>query len=332
MAEPDDSHTNKRKASPGPDAEDIAVKRTKVQEGDDAPSSDNSNNNVEKALDETGNGVAQHKEEQGKSHVQRSPRPHLTEAEPELRHSSDTRRPSATAGPPPRRSFSLEEKKRGQRLFGGLVSALSRTPSGSQQQKRLEIERRQQEKAQQRRAEDEKRRAEKLGKLERIRRIEQVKLEEQAMRTRHSTLLALARSLQTRSEPKIYYLPWKLTKEQEEIIEDQVRAAEETIERELRDFEARKERRLKELGVSVPPPPPQEQQQQQKQEPEIRTEEGPLPEEKATIGEPKPPPQDGSPGVVTSPPSKVRNDHHHDKDHDENGDEMMQDEEDTVIY
>lgn len=75
----------------------------------------------------------------------------------------------------------MEDKKRGQRLFGGLVSTLSRTTSGSQQQKRLEIERRQQEKAQQRRAEDEKRRVERLEKLGRMRRIEQVKLDEQAV-------------------------------------------------------------------------------------------------------------------------------------------------------
>lgn len=75
----------------------------------------------------------------------------------------------------------MEEKKRGQRLFGGLVSTLSRTTSSTQQQRRLEIERRQHEKAQQRRAEDEKRRAEKLEQLKRVRQIEQVKLDERAV-------------------------------------------------------------------------------------------------------------------------------------------------------
>ena len=75
----------------------------------------------------------------------------------------------------------MEEKKRGQRLFGGLVSTLNRTVSGTQQQKRLEIERRQHEKAQQRRAEDEKRRAERLEQLKRTRQIEQVKLDERAV-------------------------------------------------------------------------------------------------------------------------------------------------------
>jgi hypothetical protein len=53
--------------------------------------------------------------------------------------------------------------------------------------------------------------------------------------------------------------------------------------------------------------------------------------EEATVGEPKPPPQDTNPDAVALPPSKARISHH-DKDHDENGDEMMQDEEDTVIY
>lgn len=49
------------------------------------------------------------------------------------------------------------------------------------------------------------------------------------------------------------------------------------------------------------------------------------------VGEPKPPPHDTNPDVAASTPSKARTDHH-DKDHDENGDEMVQDEEDVVIY
>lgn len=182
MAEPDDSLSNKRKASPGAETEDVSAKRTKVQDGDEATSPRNGNNDVDKELIETGNGVAPQKEDQGGMDTARSPpRQHRTEAEPEPRRSPEARRPSVTSGPPPRRNFSLEEKRRGQRLFGGLVSALSRPPSSSQQQKRLEIERRQQERAQQRRADDEKRRAEKLEKLERVRKIEQVKLDEQAV-------------------------------------------------------------------------------------------------------------------------------------------------------
>ena len=263
----------------------------------------------------------------------------------------------------------MEEKKRGQRLFGGLVSTLNRTVSGTQQQKRLEIERRQHEKAQQRRAEDEKRRAERLEQLKRTRQIEQVKLDERAvchgrlcrfpfavtrkltllqMKTRHSAMLAQAHSLRTRSEPKLvsmdparrhcgevnlfpqYYLPWERTKEQEDIISDQIRTAEETIDGERRAFKTRKEQRLRELGVSPPPgspsPPPRPQRKQPAGGPETESQ-----SENATVGDPKRPPQDTNPDVAAAAPSKAPTDHT-DKDHDENGDEMMQDEEDMVIY
>lgn len=95
---------------------------------------------------------------------------------------ADARRPSLPE-PDRRRKFSQEEKKRGQRLFGGLLSTLSQTTTSSQQKKRLEIERRQQEKAQQQRVEHDKRRSEKLAKLKNIRKIEQVKFDEQVVRS-----------------------------------------------------------------------------------------------------------------------------------------------------
>jgi hypothetical protein len=107
-------------------------------------------------------------------------------------------------------------------LFGGLLSTLSQTSTSSQQKKRLEVERRQHERAQQRRIEVDKSKAERLAKLTHQRKIEQVKLDEQVvwnlhyylnydmelliskqMHTRHSNMLAMARHLQTRSEPKI---------------------------------------------------------------------------------------------------------------------------------
>lgn len=80
-----------------------------------------------------------------------------------------------------RRKFNQEERKRGQRLFGGLMSTLSQTTASSQQKKRLEIERRQQEKAQQQRVEYDKRRSEKLAKLKDIRKTEQIKFDEQVV-------------------------------------------------------------------------------------------------------------------------------------------------------
>ncbi|GAB1320488.1 hypothetical protein MFIFM68171_10698 [Madurella fahalii] len=329
MAEAEDIITNKRKASTEPPEDATFIKRTKVEDGDE-------NSGVGSELREPHNGITPIKEPGGSRTEKPPASAQETGPEPDARQSPEARRPSVAGGFPVRKSVSQEERKRGQRLFGGLLTALSRPASSSQQQKRLEIERRQQEKAQQRRAEDDKRRAEKLEKVRRARQIEQIKLDEQAMQSRHSSMLARAHSLETRSKPSLRYLPWELTKNQEETIKDQIYATQETIERERREFKARKAQRLKELGITPPsrsPSPPRQQrrppepepepEQGQEQEPDAQAEEAP-------VGEPKHTQQDTNPGDEARPPSKTRN--YHDKDHDENGDEMVQDEEDTVIY
>lgn len=178
MAEVEDPISYKRKASPESTEEDAAGKRMRLEVGDNVPP----NNGIDAELEDRQDGSAPGDETQNYRNIEKSPtRTHRPEPEPARRNSSDARRPSATAGPPARRNFSMEEKKRGQRLFGGLVSALSRPPSGAQQQKRLEIERRQQEKAQQRRADDEKRRTERLERLKKTREIEQIELDKQAV-------------------------------------------------------------------------------------------------------------------------------------------------------
>ncbi|TLS29858.1 hypothetical protein PpBr36_03549 [Pyricularia pennisetigena] len=147
-----------------------------------------------------------------------------------------------------RRDFSQEEKKRGQRLFGGLLSTLSQKPPG----RRQPVERKQHEKAQQRKEEDNRRKAEiqeKLAKLNRRRKIQQIKLDEQTMRARHDDMLAKAYSLRTKTRPPLYYRPWEFTSEEEDIIDEQVRDAKEEIEREFREFERTKQQRLEQLGV-----------------------------------------------------------------------------------
>lgn len=159
------------------------------------------------------------------------------------------------------------------------------------------------------------------------------------MRTRHSNLLAMAHSLQTKSEPKLvsvcrrlvggclhpdaksnaqYYRPWEPTPEQEEIIKVQIRDAEAQIEDELQQFKRRKEQRLKDLEAL------------------------PFPSEvDATVGEPverdrsNNAAQDESAATVTndrkqslSPAPAHKGISHEDRDHDE----MVEAEEDTVIY
>jgi hypothetical protein len=170
--------TTKRKASPDLPEDDAATtaKRTKVDDDTVQPNRD--------ADDAAQNGAER--------------RPSMADTRPSA---------AATAGRRPGRNtnISLEEKKRGQRLFGGLVSALSSNSvsgpgragaagrsvpgvaggsastrgklSEQQQERRREMERR----AQQRRAEDEKKRAEKRERLRKVRLVEQVRLDEEAV-------------------------------------------------------------------------------------------------------------------------------------------------------
>lgn len=73
-----------------------------------------------------------------------------------------------------RKSSVQEEKKRGQRLFGGLLSTLSQSTPNGQQKRRLEIEKRQHEKVRQQKEADETRRRERLADLRAVRRAEQI--------------------------------------------------------------------------------------------------------------------------------------------------------------
>jgi len=83
--------------------------------------------------------------------------------------------------PEKRKNSIQEERKRGQRLFGGLLSTLSQSTSNGQQKRRQEIEKRQREKAKQQKAEDEGRRAQRLADLKTVRKAEQIKFDEQSV-------------------------------------------------------------------------------------------------------------------------------------------------------
>ncbi|KAK3379779.1 pinin/SDK/memA/ protein conserved region-domain-containing protein [Lasiosphaeria ovina] len=306
--------SQKRKASPAPPTDDEALKRVKVEASDgvalprDASHSHDSNG-VDQASGGTISPAGVPSKQQEPLEAARGGRPGDM-GEPALRSKPMTQRPlapPAAAAAAVRRNISQEEKKRGQRLFGGLLSTLSQTTSSSQHKKRLEMDRRQHEKVQHKRAEDDRRRAEKLAKLNRVRKIAQVEFDEQVMRTRHSSMMTAARSLRTRTEPRLHYRPWQLTADDERTIEKQIRAAEETVEREKQEFRRSKERRLDELGVPRPPP---------SQQPET------------SVGEPTPL-QDTNRHALALP-SRV---HAGDKDTDDTGDDLMdQDKEDTVLY
>ncbi|ORY69505.1 pinin/SDK/memA/ protein conserved region-domain-containing protein [Pseudomassariella vexata] len=239
-----------------------------------------------------------------------------------------------SAGSPPSRqdptterrpqSSKEEERKRGKRLFGGLLNTLSQTTISSQQKKRQEIERRQQAKMQHQRAEDDKQRQEKLAKLNAVRKVEQVKFDEQVMQTRHSHMLATARFIHTKTEPKIYYLPWEPTADQEDIVKDQIRDAEKAVEKEAREFKQRKDEWMRALGVLVVE---SSDTQKPAPEPEAAHEEtvGKSAEAPQTLTESTNP---TSPAAHTTNSNKVGQE----KESDETGDVMVEEEEDTVIY
>lgn len=81
-----------------------------------------------------------------------------------------------------RRRVSQEEKRRGMRLFGGLLGTLSQRPTNPQQQKRQEIEKRQQERLKQQKVLEQKALQEKKAKLEETRTRESIKWEERVVR------------------------------------------------------------------------------------------------------------------------------------------------------
>ncbi|KAI9166796.1 Epoxide hydrolase srdG [Paramyrothecium foliicola] len=148
-----------------------------------------------------------------------------------------------------RKSAVQEEKKRSKRLFGGLLSTLSQTTANPHQKRRQEIERRQQERLQQQKAEDDQKRVDKSTRLRDVRMAQQIVWDEEVMRNKHSKMLDLARYLQTKARPHIYYLPWKLTEEQQDLIDDQIRQANKIVDRELDDFERRKDRHVERYGT-----------------------------------------------------------------------------------
>ncbi|KAF5550874.1 peroxin 26 [Fusarium mexicanum] len=170
-------------------------------------------------------------------------------SEPRRRNSSTNRHNSYGDSPDididRRKNATQEEKRRGKRLFGGLLSTLSQTSGSVQQKRRLEIERRQQDRLQKQNIEEDRLREEKRLRLTEIRRGEQLTLDEEVMHSKHTKMLAMAPYLRTKSRPHIYYLPWKLTAEQEDTIDDQIRQTKVTIEREVEGLNARKGQQAK---------------------------------------------------------------------------------------
>lgn len=134
-----------------------------------------------------------------------------------------------------------EEKKRGQRLFGALLGTLSQTSSKPAHRKRDEIEQRQRERARKDTEEREEALRRKREELEKVRRVEQKAWDKESMRIRHRNMRAVAGFLQTKAEPRLYYKPWELREEEDEQIRRQIRDVEDKIKIELGETNARED-------------------------------------------------------------------------------------------
>jgi len=136
-----------------------------------------------------------------------------------------------------RKSIAIDEKKRTKRLFGALLGNLNQ-PSNRALKRRQEIEERR--KAELQRQDDERREdiQRRLEKLAEQRRRDQEKLDEENMHMRHQHLLDAANFLQTNTEPKLYYRPWDLRADEEDQIDHQIKEAQARVERELAEFKS----------------------------------------------------------------------------------------------
>ncbi|KOS43056.1 hypothetical protein ACN38_g6061 [Penicillium nordicum] len=161
---------------------------------------------------------------------------------------SQRRRPSS---PPPTTDESVETKptrprggrdedrKRGQRLFGGLLGTLSQSSSSAAQRRRADIEKKQQEKLKSQDAEYGELKKRRKEQHDEIRRREMPLYEREAMQTRHSNMLSLANFHKTQAKPVLYYKPWQPRPGDEAAIKQQIEEAEATVAREVAEFEAR---------------------------------------------------------------------------------------------
>ncbi|KAI1816806.1 hypothetical protein GGS20DRAFT_583152 [Poronia punctata] len=221
---------------------------------------------------------------------------------------------TAEAGRDRREMARQEEKKRGRRLLGGLMNTLSQAGAGPQHKRRQEIERRQQAKSSSQRVEDDRIRMQRLAKLEAVRKAEQLKFEEKTMKTKHADMLAKARYLRTRAKPPIYYLPWELTKSQEDLIQVQVQEAKQIIEKEAAKLAGHKEREKGEATSGITVKPPISKTEETTVEPDTKI------------------PTNKSESTNNRPHSRGTNKAGPDRDHDRAEDVMIEEAEDTVIY
>ncbi|KAH8705270.1 pinin/SDK/memA/ protein conserved region-domain-containing protein [Talaromyces proteolyticus] len=162
----------------------------------------------------------------------RSPN-HPSRSPPQDAPDPDSRKPSRRGG------LAAEERKRSQRLFGGLLGTLSQSSSSVAEKRRADIEQRQQAKL---RLQDERHSEARRKKKEDIvaeRQAQQKELEKEQMTIRHKNLLHAANFLRTKSTPVLLWLPYQVRPEDDDIIDRQIEEVKETISKEEAEFEER---------------------------------------------------------------------------------------------
>ncbi|KAJ5295723.1 hypothetical protein N7508_010544 [Penicillium antarcticum] len=160
---------------------------------------------------------------------------------PQSQRRRSSPQPDASAESKPARSRGgrEEDRKRGQRLFGGLLGTLSQSSSSAAQRRRADIERKQQDKLKTQDLQYDELKKQRKEQREAIRRKETPLYEREAMNTRHGNMIAMAHFLKTRAEPVLYYKPWQSRPGDESVIQKQIEEAQATVAREVAEFEAR---------------------------------------------------------------------------------------------
>ncbi|KAJ5083495.1 hypothetical protein N7456_012922 [Penicillium angulare] len=225
---------------------------------------------------------------------------------------------------PTRKGGRDEDRKRGQRLFGALLGTLSQSSSSAAQKRRADIEKRQQDK------------------------LKSQASEYDGLKKKSREQRELIRKKETPFyEREAYYKPWQYRPGDEDIIQDQIKEAEESVAREVADFEARFPSEAFIPEDIEPAPAPKDEPKDQVQQAQEKAKEIPevpqdsVPQEVSTQaekpeGEVKGSNKQAEPALENkdkSEPAVYEGDHEQlDTHRDDDGGEVVEDNEDTVIY
>lgn len=233
----------------------------------------------------------------------------------------------------------VEEKKRSRRLFGGLLGVVSGSTvrANPAHKKRDEIEARARERLKRETEEQESERSRRRSEIDARREREQRRWNREGKELRWRNMRCMAGFLRTRAEPSIYYKPWELRPDEQKAVERQKKEVEEVIRREAGSSrenggqEHRQEDETAEDNVLQPSPAPRQahvnghlhgQGHDEKQDSEQPppTDNGAMDMQDAKLdGKPD------QPATVNGSEDVARDDDHHDG-------ELVEGQEDDVIY